>query len=106
MFDLKDNGSFALSLVFIIFVVLYLLFDDVLSSPYQVILKHFYFRKEETLAQCKRWKEELAEGIQRLQSKTINVQALNDYLRNITRLTETLKAELAKINPEDFASSE
>ena len=74
--------------------------------PYQVILKHFYLRKEETLAQCKRWKEELAEGIKRLQGKKLNVQALIDYLKKIDRLTETLKAELDKINPEDIAPLE
>ena len=106
MGKLKDDSSFAHSPSLSYSSCHCLLFAKVLFSPCQVILKHFYFRKEETLAQCKRWKEELEEGIQRLQSKSINVQTLSDYLRTITRLTKTLQAELAKITPEDFSSSE
>ena len=74
------------------------------SRPFflQVILQHFYLRQDEVVSQCERWKEEVSTGMKKMQDSGASVIHLKEYLRSLVKSIDTLKAELAKIDPKDL----
>ncbi len=54
------------------------------------------------LSQCEQWKREVAEGIKAMQEAGAAVAHLKEFLRNLVKSVDALKAELAKIKPSDF----
>uniref|UniRef100_A0A1X7VLP9 UBC core domain-containing protein n=1 Tax=Amphimedon queenslandica TaxID=400682 RepID=A0A1X7VLP9_AMPQE len=68
----------------------------------QIILKHFYYRKEEILQQCNKWRTELVEGTIRLSLARSNGGALRRHCKDLVKQIDILKVELDTINPSDF----
>lgn len=68
----------------------------------QVILQHFYLRKDSILSQYEAWKCELEEAIKKAKHGDTSVHLLKDYLLSLAMSMDTLKTELEKIRPEHF----
>ena len=71
----------------------------------QVVLKHFYMRKQEVLQQCERWTRSMIEGMQRLRAIGVSVTSIAESFKTLLRLIESLRTELYKIKPADFEPS-
>ena len=71
-------------------------------SQHQVILKHFHLRKTEVLSQCVLWREELADGIRKMQENGDATTNIKRHLYNLDKSLETLRSELDKIKVADF----
>lgn len=70
--------------------------------PKQVILQHFYLRKDSVLSQYEVWKVDLEDAIGKARPDDNSIYLLRHYLRSLNKGMSTLKAELDKIKPEDF----
>ena len=76
-----------------------------LSYVTQVILQHFYLRKDSILSQCEVWKVELEEAIKKIKQANVSVHLLREHLYSLVKSIETLRTELDKIKTEDFQST-
>ena len=67
-----------------------------------MILKHFNLRKTEVLSQCQLWREELAEGIRKMQENGDAATNLKRHMYNLDKSLDSLNSELKKIKITDF----
>lgn len=68
----------------------------------QVILQHFYLRKDSVLSQYEAWKAELEEALKKARQGDSSVHVLRNHLLSLNKSMDTLKAELDKIKVQDF----
>jgi baculoviral IAP repeat-containing protein 6 len=71
-------------------------------SPNQVILQHFYLRKESILSQCEVWKAGLEDALKKTRQGDSAAHLLRNHIISLRKSTDTLKVELDKIRVQDF----
>ena len=74
--------------------------------PLQVILQHFYWRKDSVVSQYEAWKAELEEAISKARQGDSAVHLLREHLQSLNKSMDSLKTELDKIKVEDFQTPE